>query len=214
MGNMIQQLSNTNTVKLDANMVQNAAATPFVGHYTFTILLSMENTKCIVDSDASNHVCSNVELLFTTFKLDTVVMLHLPDGSSRAVRVKLNNHIVLENVLHVLGFTHNLISVAQLIKDLDLKCIFYKTHCIFQRSTSDHLLGVAKMKDNLCEMDSVCENYYCNFFNQRNMSVQDWHIFLGHPSITAMKHMHILKGKLHTEAPKVLESCDVCIKLG
>lgn len=146
-----------------------------------------------MDSGASIHICSNPELMVTTFRLREEVKIHLPYGSSKPVhyggKVKLNEHIVLENVLYVLGFTHDLIYVSQLIEELGIKCIFYKTHCIFQKNSSDQLLGVGKMKGNLYVLDTVSEKYYCSFFNHREMSVENWHVFLGHPSLTTMKHM-------------------------
>lgn len=68
------------------------------------------------------------------------------------------------------------------------------------------------MKGNLYVLDTVSENYYCSFFHRRDMSVEDWHAYLGHPSITTMKHMKMLNGRLHTEILRVIESCEVCIK--
>lgn len=118
MGNMMQHMSSNNSVKeVDANMVQNAATTPFEGHYAFTIVPSIASKKWMVDSRASSHICSNVGLLFTTYRLDHEVIIHLPDGSSRAVthggKVKLNMDVILTDVLYLPGFTHNLIYVAQ-----------------------------------------------------------------------------------------------------
>lgn len=49
-------------------------------------------------------------------------------------------------------------------------------------------------------------------FNPRDMSVRDWHIFLGPPSISTMEHMQIPKGKLFDETVKVIKNCEVCIK--
>lgn len=216
MGTMMQYMSGNNLVKTYANMVHESSKnkTPFEGYYAFSIVLSMENTTWIVDSGASIHICCNIELLHVTYPLQEVVMMHLPNGSSRAVRhggkARINKDIMLVDVLYVPGFTHNLISVAHLIHDLGVKCLFYKTHCIFQKDSSDQLLGMEKMKGNLYVMETVSENYYCNFFNRRDMTVADWHVFLGHPSITTMKHMKVLNGKFHDEALKVLENCDIC----
>lgn len=131
----MQQMSNNHSMKLDVNMVQNTHASPFEGHFAFTIVTSMERTTWIVDSGASTHICCNVKLLDTTYRLDQEVKIYLPDGTSRIVthggKVKLNNYIVLIDVLYVPGFTHNLISVAQLIHALEVKCLFFKTHCVF-----------------------------------------------------------------------------------
>lgn len=71
--------------------------------------------------------------------------VHLCDGTSQTVgsarMVKLNKDITLIDFLYVPSFTHNLLSVARLIQDFGIKCVFYMTHCIFQKEISDKLLG-------------------------------------------------------------------------
>lgn len=120
---------------------------------------------------------------------------------------------MLIDVQYVLGFTHNLLSVAQLIQDMSLKYVFYPTHCIVQKGhIDDELWGVGKMKRNLYLIEYVLEKYYCNFFNSKDMTVQKLHVFLGHPSITTMKHMNIIDGKFHADDLKVLENHEVCTK--
>lgn len=68
------------------------------------------------------------------------------------------------------------------------------------------------MKGNLYLMETVLEKHYISFFNPKDMSIQHWHIFMGHPSITTMHHMNFSKGKLYDEAVKAIENCEVCIK--
>lgn len=57
----------------------------------------------IVDSGASSHVCSNTDLLQSTYQLDKPVRIHLPDGSSKRVihggTTRLNKDIELTEVL-------------------------------------------------------------------------------------------------------------------
>lgn len=55
--------------------------------------------------------------------------------------VKLSPEIVLFDVLFFPGFTHNLISMAQLIKDSGVRCIFHQTHCVFQRIMDNKTIG-------------------------------------------------------------------------
>lgn len=156
----LQQQSN-NISKTDVNLVHEKQQkdTPFDGFYAFNILSSMEKNAWIIDSGASKHICSDPLLMHTTYKLDKSVEVHLPDGSLKAVvsarKVKLNKDILLVDVLYIPGFTHNLLSVAKLVQDFGIKCIFYKTHCVFQRDNSNQLLGVGRMKENLYIIDSV-----------------------------------------------------------
>lgn len=117
------------------------------------------------------------------------------------------------DVLYNPGFTHNLLYVARLVQDFVIKYVFCKSQCVFQKKNSYHLLGVDKMKGNLYVINSITGSYYCNFFNPRDMIVQEWHIFLGHPSITTMKHVKILGGKLFNKALQVVEMCEVYVKV-
>lgn len=55
-------------------------------------------------------------------KLYRPVKVHLPDGSNKIVHhggtLRVNADITLNNVLFLEGFTHNLLSIAQLIDEL------------------------------------------------------------------------------------------------
>lgn len=189
---------------------------PFDGHFVFCILPSMHTTEWIIESGASTHICANPELLYTTYDLESPTRICLPDGSSKTIshagKVRLNKSVLLDEVLYVPGFTHNLLSVAQLVKTLDIKCTFHPTHCIFQRNNTDQVVGIQKLKGNLYVMDTVTEKYYLSFFNPREMDVRDWHIFMGHPSITAKKHMKIAGTPFHRDALEVLENCEICYR--
>lgn len=137
MGQFLHQQPTFSPNKTDANMIQDSLkrSNPFEGHFAFSILLSMDETEWIVDSGASTHICANPKLLYTTYKLDAPTTIILPDGTLRTVafagKARVNKDIVLEEVLYVPGFTHNLISVAKLIEHLHIKCTFFSTHCVF-----------------------------------------------------------------------------------
>lgn len=130
----------------DVNMVQESQAreTPFDGHYAFNVLSSMEKTAWVIDSGANTHICSTPELFSCTYMLSKPAVVHLPDGSSKTVtsvgKVRINKDLLLVDVLYILGFTNNLLSVGRLIHDYGIKCTFYKDHCMFQKDFSDKLL--------------------------------------------------------------------------
>lgn len=44
------------------------------------------------------------------------------------------------------------------------------------------------------------------------MIVYDWHITLGHPSITTMKHFGMVDSRMLAEAAQVIESFEICVK--
>lgn len=114
-------------------------------------------------------MCYDTELLHTTYRLDKPVVVHLPDGSSKQVRiagtVRLTNEIVLSDVLYVPGFTNNLFSVAQLIQDSGVRCIFYQTYCIFQRIQDDKALSTGRMEKNLYIFETTVENLHSLFWS-------------------------------------------------
>lgn len=69
--------------------------------------------------------------------LDVPQRIHLPDGTTTwiqsAGKVKLYDSLHLKKVLLAPSFTHNLISVAQLISDMNVRCTFFDTHCLIQK---------------------------------------------------------------------------------
>lgn len=68
------------------------------------------------------------------------------------------------------------------------------------------------MVQNLYVIDTVVEKHFCNLFDPRKMTIQQWHVFLGHPSITSLKHIPSLTGKFTELITKELEQCDICLK--
>lgn len=170
----------------------------------------------IVDSGASSHVCSNPELLQNIYQIGKSVEIYLPDGSCRKVdyvgTARLNENITLTDVLFVQDFIHNLISVAQLIQAQEMKCQFYKDHCVFQDESTCVILSTGRMRGNLYIFEEVVERQYCNFFRPMDMSLASWHVFLGHPSITTMKHYKFLRDAHSDESFNMLQDCDVCIR--
>lgn len=68
------------------------------------------------------------------------------------------------------------------------------------------------MKGNHYFMEYVVERYHRSFFNTKDMTVQEWHMFLGHPSATTMKNLNISNHIFHAEALRVIEDCEICYK--
>lgn len=95
----------------------------------------MHQTDWVVDSVVITNICANPELMYITYQMCVPTIIYLPDGSSKTMayagKIKLNSDILLDHVLYVPGFTHNLLSVSQLAKSMDVKCVFHPTHCLF-----------------------------------------------------------------------------------
>lgn len=56
------------------------------------------------------------------------------------------------------------------------------------------------------------ERQYCGFFKADEMSIKDWHVFMGHPSITTMKHMKLISTNEDREGLETLKNCEVCMR--
>lgn len=80
----------------------------------------MEKNNQIIVSRASIHICANPELLVTITELRRPSRIHLPDGSSKIALLegtaRLSKDLILTNVMNIPKFTHNLISIAQLVQ--------------------------------------------------------------------------------------------------
>lgn len=206
------------TTKTDVNLVHNTQVkdSPFEGHYAFSVLEEMERSIWVIDSGASVHICCTLDQMYTTYKLDKRIEVRLPDGSTIEVStggtVRLNEDIALLNVLYIPGFTHNLLSVARLIHDSGIKCVFYTSHCVFQQDNTDRILGVGKMEKNLYIMQGPAEAFHVSFTNPKNLSLAEWHVCMGHPSLQTMKHMKVFTDKQLLDIDDVIKDCEVCVQ--
>lgn len=196
--------------KNDVNLVQKVpGGDKFDGHYAFNIFPSMERNTWIIDSGAGIHICSNPNLLVSIYELERPSRVHLPYGTSKITSYGgtawLNNDLVLTNVLYIPEITNNLISIAQLVKEVRVRCEFYKTHCVFKTKSSQKILGVGHMKGNLYIFETLVERHFCNLFK-----TDEWHIFLGYPLVSTMKCMKFLTTNL--EEYEAIRNCEICIR--
>ena len=100
----------------------------------------------ILDSGASDHMCSNLSLFdsFETVSKDQHTIT-IPDGTELQVKhkgiVHLGPNIILKDVLHVPEFQFNLISVSKLCCDAGCSVSFTNNDCVLQDlSKSKHIL--------------------------------------------------------------------------
>lgn len=68
------------------------------------------------------------------------------------------------------------------------------------------------MERNLYVLDTVVENHFTHYFRVEEMTLDKWHRFLGHPSLSTMKHMSQFNGRFHKDAVRVVEQCKICMK--
>lgn len=83
---------------------------------------------------------------------------------------------------------------------------------LIQRKDTDHVLGVGKLYKNLYVIESLVENHLCNFFHPQETTLDKWYNFLGHPSVTTLKHMKGLSGQLTHDTLQKIENCEIRVK--
>lgn len=74
------------------------------------------------------------------------------------------------------------------------------------------MFGIGKMEHNLYILSTVVENHFTHFIRSEEMTLAKWHKFLGHPSITTLKHMPQLHGQFRDEVVRAIEHCETCIR--
>ncbi|KAL2893640.1 Retrovirus-related Pol polyprotein from transposon RE2 [Bienertia sinuspersici] len=100
-----------------------------------TCLITTLNAKWIIDSGATDHFCSNLDLFDTYEKYDkTPSTITVANGKHVNIEhigtVVFGNGIKLERVLHVPEFKYNLISTHRLCQDHECDIVFTDDKCL------------------------------------------------------------------------------------
>lgn len=172
----------------------------------------MSNNCWIIDTGATCHICPFYGCLKTIRDLGKEISIHMPDGNTKTTTkcgdVSLNGSLVLENVLYVLTFKFNLLSVGKIVKSGDLGCHFYVGFCSFQDHRTDKVVALGRLKGSLYILDSkslkldnrLHFNGFSNdlLFSANCSDVENsiWHSRFGHPSRIVSKHVYPLKDKV------------------
>ncbi|XP_074364966.1 uncharacterized protein LOC141706032 [Apium graveolens] len=151
----------------------------------------------IIDSGSTDHICPNIDQ-FTTYKVvtETDNTITIPDGKKIRVFhigiVKLNDEIILKDVLHVPDFQFKLISVAKLCKDFSCQVMFTDEKCFIQ----GHFL-----KGPQIQLGSLSNGLYtvphsaplldvkrCNAIISKNLEeAKLWHLRMRHLPFSQLK---------------------------
>ncbi|XP_074284164.1 uncharacterized protein LOC141608718 [Silene latifolia] len=184
----------------------------FAGMYLSSQACAVNNSNSkvdwIVDTGASDHMTSNISLLHDLICLPKPVYVGLPDGSVKVVHktgtARINDRIILHNVLFVPDFRQNLLSMGKLIATAGLLVLFLDSDCIFQDPTSKEIVALAKRTGDLYKIrsNSACftrincssanKEIYVNSNNilGQSQNVSLLHARLGHSFLDKMKHVN------------------------
>ncbi|GJX06276.1 pyridoxal 5'-phosphate synthase-like subunit PDX1.2 [Tanacetum coccineum] len=182
------------------------------------------------DMGASDHMCPHISLFITTYTLKTPITIFLPDGTSRTVttagNIRLTPSLTLIDVLYVLVFKFNLLSVGKLLITQNMFAQFFPKFCVFQDLSTKKVMAFGKGSRCLYTCSSLVGQNTSptstptsiNVFDFNNKSVYSnlvlpkkvvdlhtVHARLGHISLSKM--MHIDKCRHFNASDFTCESC-------
>lgn len=124
----------------------------FSGMISYNSAVKASNTW-IIDSAASDHMTSCLDNLLTPKPIANSIAINLPTGDSVVIshtgNVLLETGFILNNVLCVPNFRHNLLSVQRLVKETNCEAHFYPAHCVILDATTKELKGLGKAENGL-----------------------------------------------------------------
>ncbi|GJZ50579.1 cysteine-rich receptor-like protein kinase 8 [Tanacetum coccineum] len=169
----------------------------------------------ILDTGATDHMTPHSKSILSAKILKNMPEITLPNGQSSVItktgQVKLNNGIVLKDVLCVPSFKFSLLSIPKLTKDNNCVAIFFPNFCVLQDLTTKKVLGLGKKVAGLYHLLNVAvESVDAKLSDVLNSHVNSglfscsarvynnsvcpnkfslWHHRLGHLSVSRMKHI-------------------------
>jgi len=155
-------------------------------------ILSCVSLCWVIDSGASNHICTSLSLFSSHAPLQKHVSVQLPDGNFASVThigvVEFSNSLILKDVFYIPSFKFNLLSISQLTKQVNCEVIFSTSRCLFQDRVSKKMIGRGNLHhglfylENVPHLDSIFSFQFANNFDL-------WHSRLGHPCSARFKFL-------------------------
>lgn len=191
---------------------------------THCLISSINNSKWIVDSGATDHICNNLSLLINIKDLtDSKHNITIPDGSKHKITkigdVQLNEFLILKNVLFVPNFHFNLISVGKICLNENASIIFSKNFCLIQDHLTKISLPLGKLEHGLYytkgkevngafKVGETC-HFLASMANKKGMieHAKLWHVRMGHAPFFKLK---VLFPELDIKSIKDTFLCTIC----
>lgn len=177
----------------------------------------------IVDSGASRHICSNMADFISMRSIPkSVVTLpnHMHIDVNKCGDVKINDNIILRDVLFVPEFKFNLFSVGSFITNPEMMIRFFYDRFLIQDIYLRKTIGRGRRVNNLYILDreepsetkksSETSSVHASETSPVNAtSVQIWHNRLGHPS---NKVLALLRDHLQYKGHDLqnIDPCYIC----
>ena len=106
----------------------------FVANVQQSAAFLIPHLSFIIDTGATDHMCSNPELFLFLLEFSQPHSIGLPNGHTLYVThygdIQIHSSIVLKNVLYVPSFQYNLVSISKLTAQLQTFVIFTDEKCL------------------------------------------------------------------------------------
>ncbi|KAK9070135.1 hypothetical protein SSX86_010535 [Deinandra increscens subsp. villosa] len=151
-------------------------------------------TNWIIDTGASDHMCSNEHYFSQIKPLTKPIHISLPNSQVIKVtsygNVSLNPQLTLSNVLYVPEFKHNLLSVPRLCKDTQGVVFFSHVACFLQGPSMKRPLELGRLLNGLYLLHSDSNSVFSQSVLCNSVITSDiWHCRLGHLPMSKLHSM-------------------------
>ena len=174
------------------------------------IALTCFHSHWIIDSSASNHICTFLSFFPSYTPVTKRLYVHLPDGSQAIVThigiVCYFASLTLKNVFYISSFKCNLLSISQLTNSIHCDVICSSSGRYFQDHTMKKMISWGSAQHGLFYLDApLVSNSAFSFQICNNFDV--WHVHLGQPS---KSRFNFLLSKFPSIVANKNFVCDVC----
>lgn len=163
----------------------------------------------VLDSGATDHICTNISKMTNLYKCPAPIQVNLPNGHTVLVdqigTVALQTNIILHTVLYIPEFAYNLISISILTKATLHSIIFTHDRCFYQDlnvkaafGTLHHGLYLFIPAPNTSTSSTVLSN---------SSNTHLWHARLGHSSLQVLKRIPFLSSVIECNQ---FNKCTIC----
>ncbi|GJY16990.1 putative RNA-directed DNA polymerase, partial [Tanacetum coccineum] len=171
----------------------------------------------IIDSGANQHMTNIIKNMIHVIDVtDLNLTVGHPNGTLAKIthigNLRLNNNVILFDVLVIPEYCVSLLFVHKLIKDSKLSVCFNETKCLIQDLKRETVLRAGSESAGLYLFDVDCDKIAVS--NQSKyfvcyVSKDVWHNRLGHPANQVLK---LLKNSLNLSNIDHNSPCEVCHK--
>ncbi|KAL2927111.1 Retrovirus-related Pol polyprotein from transposon RE2 [Bienertia sinuspersici] len=149
---LLTLINKENQAELGVQIAENTLGSAQVA--AGTCLITCSNSKWVIDSGATDHICSDLPLFDEFENFDKMPnTIKVADGKHIVVEhigtVNFHNGIKLSKVLHVPGFKFNLISAHKLCKDMDCDIVLTNDKCLLQDTSQGSSLVLGNLDSGL-----------------------------------------------------------------